>query len=93
MLKDMKGHEMNVFFNLEENILNELIEYAAKSEHVEEGKRLEFIEEIKWWKKRLEINENDLKQNLWAVFIVVGGFDKKKILSSVIKDFSWMIFM
>ena len=64
MLKDMKGHEMNVFFNLEENILNDLIEYAAKSEHVEEGKRLEFIEEIKWWKKRLEINENDLKQNL-----------------------------
>ncbi len=62
MHKDMKGHQMNVFFNLDENILNELIEYAAKSDKIEEKKRVEYIEEIKWWKRRLEINEKELAQ-------------------------------
>ena len=58
----MKGHQMNVFFNLDENILNELIEYAAKSDQIQETKRVEYIEEIKWWKRRLEINEKELEQ-------------------------------
>ena len=63
MHKDMKGHQTNVFFNLDENIMNELMEYAAKSDKIDESKRIEYIEEIKWWKRSLEINEKELAKS------------------------------
>jgi hypothetical protein len=63
MHKDMKGHQTNVFFNLDENILNELMDYAVKSEKIEESKRIKYIEEIKWWKRSLEINEKELAKS------------------------------
>ena len=49
---------------MEENILDELIDYAARSDKIEEDKKADFIEEIKWWKKRLDINEKDSAQSL-----------------------------
>ncbi len=48
-----------MFFNLEENVLDELIDYAARSERVDVDKRAEYIEEIKWWKKRLDVEARE----------------------------------
>ncbi len=56
MLRDMKGHEMNLFFNLEEGVLDELVEYAGRDQEMDEEARSKAVEEIRWWKKRYEIS-------------------------------------
>lgn len=58
MLSTIKGNQLNIFFNLEEGILDELIEFASKEEEIDGDTKHKEIQEIKEWKKRylIEIN-------------------------------------